>query len=209
MTAQSDDNNIVHVIDDEIDIRESLLLLLGNNGFKVSTYVSAEDFLANIAQVTSGCILSDIRMDEIDGMMLQKILLSKNIVLPMIFITGHGDVPMCAKAMKNGAIDFLLKPFSKDTLLQTVRHALVIGEAKQRQTREHTQIEQRYETLTAREKGVFLLLVESEGHHSSKSVAQSLSLSVRTVEKHRLSIFKKMQTKNIAQLVSLSKHLSL
>lgn len=200
--------HLVHVIDDEMDIRESLRLLLRNHKFQVETYVSAEDFLDRISDDMTGCILSDIRMGNMDGLQLQEVLIKKRVTLPMIFITGHGDVPMCATAMKNGAIDFLLKPFSKVTLIETVNQACRLWQEKEKSMEDSLDIRQRFERLTPREREIFNLLVAPEGQNTSRKIAEKLSISVRTAEKHRLVIFKKMAVNNLLQLIILSQRMS-
>jgi len=191
----------VYIIDDDIDVRESICLLLVAQGFRAVTFSSAECFLSEYSRSMKGCIVSDIRMGGMSGLEMQDILNSYNAILPIIFITGHGDVPMSVKAVKNGAFNFLLKPFKKDTLLKAVDDAFVAEYEKLNDLSKPDYSKHNINILTKREKEIYVLFMQSKGKYTSKKIAEMLTVSVRTVEKHRLAIFKKMNVKNIAELL--------
>jgi two-component system response regulator FixJ len=191
----------VHVVDDDEAVRDSLRVLLEASGFVVRTYDSAAVFLAAAAPALRGCALIDVRMPEIDGLELQQRLNKRGIRLPVIVMTGQGDIPVAVRAMKAGAVDFLEKPFNEGQLLGAVRRAL--QESKQLEEIEVVAREaaSRLATLTPREREVLALLVNGL---STKAIAKELGTSPRTIEVHRSRVFEKLQAHSLPDLVRLT-----
>ena len=191
----------VHVVDDEADVRDSLEMLLSSAGFSVRTYPTALIFLTAAPGLETGCILMDIRMPDIDGLTLQKELSRLGCDLPIIFMTGYGDVKLAVEAMKSGAVDFLQKPFDNTQLIDVVRNAAV----SHLQTREAiagiAAIAARFAMLTPREREVMNRLVTG---HPNKTIAIDLGASPRTVEVHRARVMEKMGARNLADLVRMA-----
>jgi two-component system response regulator FixJ len=189
----------VHVVDDDAAIRDSLRVLLESSGFIVRGHDSAKALLA-AAPTLAGCVLTDVCMPEIDGLELQRRLKERNLRLPVIVMTGQGDIPIAVRAMKAGAVDFLEKPFEEEQLLSAVRRAL--QESKQRQTALSTsaQAAARLTALTPREREVLDLLVSGL---SNKAIANELGTSPRTIEVHRARVFEKLEARSLPDLVRL------
>ena len=192
----------VFVVDDDPSIRESLSLLLSSAGYGVKTFASAKQFLESEC-VTPGpaCLVLDVKMPDLSGLDLQKELKSKNCVIPIIFITGHGDIPMSVQAMKKGAIDFLSKPFDDDELLDAVKVALLKNSQARVNLNEKKHIMQRLGSLTAREHEILTYLITGM---LNKQIAYELKISERTVKAHRKQVFDKMSVNSIAELVRLT-----
>jgi two-component system response regulator FixJ len=191
----------VHVVDDDEAVRDSLRVLLEASGFVVRTYDSAAVFLAAAAPALRGCALIDVRMPEIDGLELQQRLNERGIRLPVIVMTGQGDIPVAVRAMKAGAVDFLEKPFNEEELLAAVRRAL--EESQQLEELEFVarKAAGRLATLTPREREVLALLVNGL---STKAIAKELGTSPRTIEVHRSRVFEKLQAHSLPDLVRLT-----
>jgi two-component system response regulator FixJ len=189
----------VFVVDDDADVRDSLALLLKRSGYRVDCYESGRAFLDAADSRERACVLADVRMPEMDGFALQHEIARRWPGLPVVIMTGHGDIPMAVRAMRAGAIDFLEKPFEKPALLDAVRRALAESAAGARKTAGPGPDPR--ETLTERELEVFRLLVEG---HQNKVVANRLGISVRTAEAHRAHIMSKLGVRNLAELVRLS-----
>lgn len=189
------------VVDDDAAVRNALKLLLENEAFKVSLFESAEAFLATYAAEQSGCLLLDIKMPGMSGLQLQEILNDRHIDIPIIFMTGHGDVSMSVEAFRSGAVTFLEKPFKDSLLLDCVEEAL----AKDFETRRRSQgreiARSRYERLTPREKQVMTLILAGK---SNKEIARQLGCSHRTIEVHRARILRKMETRSLPDLITLA-----
>lgn len=192
-------NSVIHVVDDDEAMRESLLALLMASGYEARAYASAEDFLATRAP-EPGCVISDIRMPGMDGLSLLKKLRTEGTEIPLVLITGHGDVPMAVEAMKAGAVDFLEKPFEGAALLGAVDNALRRGAALSPSEEDREAASRSLETLTAREREVLDRLVSGE---SNKEAALKLGISHRTVEFHRAHIMDKTGAKGLPDLVRL------
>ncbi len=197
-------SSIVHIIDDDEAVRNSISMLLSVEGFKTKEFSSAIEFLENYHD-QPGCIVTDVEMPSMTGLELQKKLQDKNIHIPVIFITGQGNIAMSVKAMKYGAIDFLEKPFINKDLMQSVRSALEIDNQARELKISQQQIKQRFELLTEREKHVLLMLTKDHAKLTNKDIAKELSISKRTVEVHRSSVMAKMLAQTRAELVELSK----
>jgi two-component system response regulator FixJ len=191
---------LIHVIDDDDAVRDSLALLLDSADLPVRTYASALTFLAVAPSLTTGCILTDVRMPDLDGLALQRRLNEAGVRLPVIVMTGHGDVPVAVAALKAGAADFLEKPFDDERLISAVRTALAASELALRQASIVADISARLGTLTPREREVMDLLVTGK---PNKTIAYDLGASPRTVEVHRARVMEKMNARSLAELVRM------
>jgi two-component system, LuxR family, response regulator FixJ len=191
----------VFVVDDDDAVRGAMRLLLKSIGLTAVTYASADEFLARYADDQPGCMLLDVRMPGMSGLELQHQLNLRGAILPVIFLTGHGDVPMAVEAMQHGAFDFLQKPFRDQDLLERVQRAL----GKDRETREQLRHIERTRghltTLTPREREVLTLMVRGK---QNKVTAAELGLSQRTVEIHRARVMEKMAARSLAELVRMT-----
>jgi len=193
--------NTVFVVDDDDGVRTSLSILLDSAGYRAVPFASAAEFLAHYDLASPGCLLLDMRMPGMSGMDLLQELSRRGAFLPVIFITGHGDVPMAVEAMQSGAFDFLQKPFSPRDLLDRIARALV-ADAEARQALSLTdELRRRRSTLTPREKEVMGLIVAG---NANKVIAMDLGLSERTVEIHRARVMEKMATRSVAHLVRMA-----
>jgi len=192
---------IVHVIDDDEAVRQSIEFLLRTAGVMARTYDSASAFLDVLPTVESGCIITDVRMPGISGIELLRRLGEMRIGIPVIVITGHGDVPLAVEAMKNGAIDFLEKPFEDELLLASVRSALNRSQENAARDAERAAVEARLATLTNREREVLEGLVAGK---PNKIIAFDLSISPRTVEIYRANVMTKMKAASLSELVRMA-----
>jgi two-component system, LuxR family, response regulator FixJ len=193
--------NLVHVIDDDEAIRESLTFLLGTIGLEVRTYDSATAFLSALPNVTAGCIVTDVRMPGISGVDLLRRLRELDIGIPVIVITGHGDVQLAVEAMKIGARDFIEKPFDDESLLGAVRAALNDSERQAQRDTERGVLLERLSSLTSREREVLQGLVAGK---PNKMVAFDLGISPRTVEIYRANMMTKMGAGSLSDLVRMA-----
>jgi two-component system response regulator FixJ len=194
-------DKVVHVIDDDDDARESLAFLLGTADIEVHVYDSAVTFLKALPQVTAGCIITDVRMPEIDGMELLRRLHQSGVQLPVIVMTGHGDVPLAVEAMKLGAVDFLEKPFDDEALLTAVRMALSKNQEDSEQELRKAEVKDRLASLSHREQQVLDGLVAG---HPNKTIAFDLGISARTVEVYRANVMTKMHARSLSELVRMA-----
>ncbi len=193
--------SLVHVVDDDEAVRDSLQLLLETAGFAVRTYDSATAFLKVAANQPTGCVLTDVRMPELDGLALQRRLTELGIHLPVIVMTGHGDVPIAVEALKAGAADFLEKPFDDAQLLTAVSGALAASQRTHAEAAAVAAIAARFASLTPREREVMELLVKGQ---PNKTIAYDLGASPRTVEVHRARVMEKMAARSLPELVRMS-----
>ncbi len=192
---------VVFIVDDELSVRDSLTLMLEQEDISVQSYENADVFLRAFPQDCIGCIIIDVNMPGMDGMQLQEELSRRNNTFPIIFLTGHGNIPMSVQAMKNGALDFLTKPVTRKTLLNSVRSAFLESEKRLNQV-EHKQTAMRsIATLTEREREVMNLAVQGA---SNKVIASRLGISHRTVEVHKSNIMHKTGASNLIDLVRIS-----
>ncbi len=191
---------IVHIVDDEEPIRDSIALLLRSAGLRSRQYEDAHAFLATYQPGGCGCLVLDVRMPRMTGMELQQELNRRGWTLPVIFVTGHGDVPMAVEAMREGALDFLQKPFNDEELIRRVNRALEHDQRVRRHSGDREATMQRLESLTSREREVAERIVAGQ---ANKVIALELSLSERTVELHRARVMQKMGVRGVAQLVQL------
>jgi len=197
---------IVHIVDDDESFRTAVTRLLQIVGYEVRGYASAGDFLIARRGEARGCILLDVNMPGPSGLDLQAALADHGVDLPIIFLTGHGDVPMSVRAMKAGAVDFLTKPVEREQLLRAVREAHARGaEAREAANRRRVQ-QSRYERLTPREREVFAGVVAGK---LNKQIAAELGAAERTVKAHRAQVLLKMQAGSVADLVRAATELGL
>ena len=193
---------LVYVVDDDEAVRDSMRWLLEANSFSVTTFASAEQFLARLPDPEPvACLLLDVRMPGMSGLELHEELVRRGSALPLIFITGHGDVPMAVSRMKKGACDFLEKPFSDAQLRQLVADALARAEAARRGLREERVACERVERLTGRESQVLELIVAGR---LNKQIADDLGISIKTVEAHRANIMDKLGARTMADLMRIA-----
>jgi FixJ family two-component response regulator len=203
--AIPDATPIVFVVDDDISVRESLELLLRSEGWEAETFVSAQDFLIRPRPVVPSCLVLDVFLPDLNGLDLQKRLALDPADLPIIFITGHGDVPTSVQAMKAGAVEFLTKPFKSDVLLGAVRESLDRSHFALAREMEVRALQSRYASLTRRERQVMGLVVSGL---MNKQVGGELGISEITVKAHRGQVMQKMQAKSLPDLVKIAARLS-
>ena len=192
---------IIHIVDDDKAIRDSLSLLMQAENIPSETYASAEEFLQRKGESELGCLLLDIRMPGMSGLELLEFLKSKDVSIPVIFITGHGDVVMAVNAMKSGASDFIEKPFNTEHLLKLIRKCLTDCVSINNVSQNKIEMQNLLEKLTKREKQVLEQLVNGK---QNKVVAQELGISPRTVELHRSRVMDKLNVHSLSELVRIS-----
>ena len=197
---------IVFVVDDDVSVRESLELLIKFAGWQPETFASAKDFLAHPRTSTPCCLVLDVSLPDLNGLELQKLIASERTDMPIIFITGHGDVPMTVQAMKAGAVEFLTKPFDDEVLLSAIRHALKRSAAVLDDQAETTAMRNTYESLTPREQDVMRLVVAGM---LNKQIGLKLGISEITVKAHRGKVMQKMKADSVADLVKTAMKLGL
>ena len=191
----------VHIIDDDQALRESLAFLLRAAQLEVRSFDSAKTFLDALPDASVGCVITDIRMPDMSGIDLLRRLKELKVGIPVIVITGHGDVPLAVEAMKIGAADFFEKPFNDDQLVASVRAALQQQQDQTKRGAERAEIEHRISTLSAREKDVLTGLIEGR---ANKQIAFDLGISPRTVEIYRANLMNKMQADSLSDLVRMA-----
>ncbi len=191
----------VFIVDDDEAIRDSLQVLLEAKGYTVSTYPSAEAFLTVCRPGLAGCGVVDVRMPGMDGLALIERMRAQQVSLPVIIVTGHGDVPLAVRAMKAGATDFVEKPYATDTILEAIRRALAVAGGGRSDDIVPAEISGRVATLTTREREVLERLVVGS---PNKIIAHQLSISPRTVEIHRANLMKKMRAGSLSELVRMA-----
>lgn len=190
----------VFIVDDDDGIREGLSLLLETVGQACELFESAVDFLDAYDPERGGCLVLDMRMPRMTGLDLQEHLLERGATLPIIFITGHGDIPMAVEAMRRGALDFIRKPFREQDLLDRINEALEVDAGKRRHLHDRQQLRNRIASLSDREREVFACVAEGK---MNKVIALDLGISERTVEVHRSHVMKKLEARTLAQLVRI------
>ena len=188
----------VHIVDDEYPVRDALSMLITSEGLDVKSYDSALDFLQIYKPGQPGCLVLDVRMPQMDGLELQQELTKRNIDMPIIFISGHGDIPITAKAFRAGAVDFIEKPFDNELLLTRINETIDKILTTWQKHSEKYRIQHYYTHLTEREKEVMKLIVTS---HSNKQAAKVLKISNRTVDVHRAHLMEKMHAHSLSDLI--------
>ena len=201
-----EDQAAVFVVDDDASVRRSLDSLLRSVGLDVHLFATAQEFLAAARPDVPGCLLLDVRLPGMSGLTFQQELAKAGIALPVIFITGHGDVPMTARAMKAGAADFLTKPFEEQTLLDAVHAAIERDRARRGIALRVAELAALYRTLTERERQVMQFVVAGL---ANKQIAAAMGLSLVTVKVHRGQVMGKMQAKSVPDLVRMADQLDL
>ncbi len=191
---------VVHVIDDDETLRDSVRMFLVAEGLEVKTYASADGFLAALDPAPSGCIVTDVRMPGMSGMDLLGEIARRGLALPVIVVTGHADVPLAVRAMKDGAVDLLEKPFQGDDLVDAVRRALAVGRSSHLSPLSATEAQARLAALTARETEV---LDRLERGQTNKVIAHEMGISQRTVEVHRANVMRKTQAGSLSELIRI------
>lgn len=200
MTGNSEQNSTVFIVDDDQAIRHAMEFLMRSVGLNYEIHHSGDEFLAAYSDEKAGCLVLDIRMPGLGGLELQEKLIEMGSALPIIFITGHGDVPMAVEAMQKGAVDFIQKPFRDQDLLERIGEALKTDQERRSERQEHTEVQTRIETLTKREREVLDLVVTGK---PNKVIAYELGVSQRTVEIHRARVMEKMRARSLADLVRM------
>ena len=200
MNIQDKKQSTVFVVDDDEAMRESLTWLIESVGLNVETFSSADEFLKYYYPGRPGCLLLDVRMPGMSGLELQAHLQSQQVTIPVIIITGHGDVPMAVRAMESGVIDFIEKPFNDEQLLESIRNALSIDDTQRDEQAFKAEVASRLAQLTPRESEVMDMVTAGK---SNKEIANALGVSAKTVEAHRAKVMEKMEAGSLAELVRL------
>lgn len=190
----------VFIIDDDQAVRESLADLVDSVGYCFASYATANDFLADYSTDRLGCLVLDIRMPGMSGLELQQELIRRESLLPIIFISGHGDIPMAVQAIQNGALDFIQKPFRDQDLLDRINQALNSCNKQQDKQQRDQSVKKHIHNLTPREHQVMQMIVEGK---ANKVIAIELNLSQRTIEVHRKNVMQKLEAHSLAELVRI------
>jgi FixJ family two-component response regulator len=189
---------IVYVVDDDVSVCRALALLLKSHGFKVQTFTRSADFLACSHPKVPSCLVLDIRLPDINGLALQDAMAARKLSIPIIFITGHGDIPMSVRAMKAGAIDFLPKPFTSKKLFDAITQAILKSKAQNKEQTEISKIKRRVSSLSPRELEVFRLVAKGM---LSKQIARKRGTALQTIKVHRGRVMQKMQARTVTELI--------
>ena len=199
-------DSIVYVVDDDSSVREAIKSLIRSVGLRVETFGTAQGFLKSARPDAPGCVVLDVRLPGLSGLDLQRELAANGINLPVIFITGHGDIPMSVRAMKAGALEFLTKPFRDQDLLDAIQQALERDRGARQQRLETAELRERFDSLTAREREVMGLVVSGL---LNKQIAGELGTSEVTIKIHRSQVMKKMGAGSLAELVRMTEKLGI
>ena len=197
---------LIHIVDDDASFRTAIGRLLRASGYQVALYHSGEQFLNVLLADVPGCILLDMRMSGLSGLQLQDRLKQVDSILPILFLTGHGDIPTSVKAIKAGAEDFLSKPVSKDTLLEAIERAIARYRERRKQRDQIDHYRALLSTFTPREGEVFALVVRGQ---MNKQIAYELGTTVRTIKAHRRAVMQKLKVRSVAEAVSIAERLGI
>lgn len=203
-TRMPDTRPVVYVIDDDISVRESVEAMVDEAGFKPEAFASAEEFLKHPRRPLPGCLILDVSLPNLNGLELQRLMGAGQTALPIVFITGHGDIPMTVQAMKAGAIEFLTKPFSPDALLDAIASAVARSRVYLAEQLILNTLRERQELLSRRERDVMSLVIRGQ---MNKQVGAALGITEITVKAHRGQVMRKMQAKSLADLVTMAARL--
>ena len=198
--TNNSDATTVHIVDDDDAVRDSLAMLMQSVGIDARQYASATEFLDTNPADNPGCVILDVRMPGLSGLQLFKEMNRRRMSWPVLFITGHGDVPMAVEAMRDGAFDFIQKPFRENELLERVQQAIAQDRSDRVQESELTAVKERLQSLTSRERDVLQRIVDG---CANKVIAIDLDISQRTVEQHRARVMEKMQARSLAHLIRM------
>ena len=201
MKPQPDQKAIVHVVDDDASMREALQNLCHSIGIEARTYATARDFLTTAVSDAPGCLVIDIRLPDMNGLDFQAQLTQTGVRLPVVVMTGYGDIPMSVRAMKSGAVDFLPKPFNDQDMLDAVLAAIERDRQQRAVDRDISKVRERFETLSAREQQVMQLVTVGK---LNKQVAGDLGISEVTVKVHRAAVMRKMGARSLADLIRMA-----
>ena len=202
----NDSRPIVFVVDDDPAVSVSMKRLIRSLGLEVQTFSSAQDFLRTKRPDAPGCLVLDIRLPDLSGLDLQQELAKANVDLPIVFVTGHADIPMSVRAMKAGAVEFLTKPFREQDLLEAIQHAIGQHRTSRQQRAEISELQQRQDLLTPREREVFPLVA---GGLLNKQVGAQLGASEKTIKVHRGQVMQKMKADSLAELIRMAERLKI
>ncbi len=189
---------VVYIVDDDVSVCRALSLLLKSHGFKVQAFMRAADFLAFKHLKFPSCLVLDIQLPDINGLALQEVMAARQLAIPIVFITGHGDIPMSVKGMKAGAVDFLPKPFTKKKLLDAVTLAISKNKVQIKEQAEISKIKRRIRTLSPRELEVFRLVAKGM---LNKQIARKRGTALQTIKVHRSRVMQKLQAKTVTELI--------
>jgi FixJ family two-component response regulator len=203
-TSISDIKPVVYVVDDDISVRESVEMMVAEAGFKPEAFASAEEFLRHTRQPLPGCLILDVSLPDLNGLELQRLMGTGQTALPIVFVTGHGDIPMTVQAMKAGAIEFLTKPFSPEALLAAICSAIERSRTFFALQLALKTLRERQQSLSRRERDVMSLVIRGQ---MNKQVGAALGISEITVKAHRGQMMRKMQARSLADLVTMAARL--
>jgi FixJ family two-component response regulator len=203
-SLMGDDTAVVFVVDDDTGVRDAIRSLLASIGLEVQTFESASEFLGSKRPEMPACLVLDVRLPDLSGLDLQRELVQSRASIPIVFITGHGDIPMSVQAMKGGAVEFLTKPFRDQQLLDAVQQAIARDRAERKQRAEVAEVRRLYESLTPREREVLARVVAGR---LNKQIAFELGMAEITVKVHRAQVMQKMRVDSLAALVQLAERL--